>query len=65
MFTELVAMRILLNSVLPSIAEKHGISAERFSEIIAEVRQYKHETARQLLELYARTDGQAQATASR
>ena len=52
-FTELVAMRMLLNYVLPAIAEKHGVTQDSFAGIIAEVRRHKHTTARQLREQYS------------
>ena len=53
MFTELVAMRMLLNYVLPPIAEGHGVTMDAFTEIIADVRQQKHTVARQLREQYS------------
>ncbi len=53
MFTELVAMRMLLNQVLRPIAEGHGVTMDAFAAIIADVRQQKHTTARQLREQYS------------
>ncbi len=52
MFTELVAMRMLLNQVLRPIAEGYGITMDGFTEIIADVRQQKHTVALQLREQY-------------
>ena len=53
MFTELIAMRMLLNQVLRPIAEGHGVTMDGFTEIIADVRQQKHTVARQLREQYS------------
>ena len=52
LFTEVVALRMLLNQVLLPIAEGHGVSIQDFSAIMDEIRREKQDTARGLMEQY-------------
>ena len=51
-FTELVALRMLVSTVLRSVALGETLSAEAYAQIIAEVRAGKHEAARDLISQY-------------
>lgn len=51
-FTELMALRLLLNGVLRPLALGETLSKERYQALVAEVRSSKHETARDVLTQY-------------
>jgi hypothetical protein len=51
-FTELVALRMLVSTVLRSVALGETLSPETYAQIIAEVRAGKHEAARDLISQY-------------
>jgi hypothetical protein len=51
-FTELVALRMLVSTVLRSVALGETLSAEAYAQIIAEVRAGKHKAARDLISQY-------------
>jgi hypothetical protein len=51
-FTEVVGTRMLLNEILRVLACGHAMDEKSFDEVMDEVRVTKHETARQVMELY-------------
>ncbi|MGI4755282.1 MAG: hypothetical protein ACRYGF_00350 [Janthinobacterium lividum] len=51
-FTELMALRLLLNGVLRPLALGETLSKEKYQALVAEVRNSKHETARDVLTQY-------------
>jgi hypothetical protein len=53
--TEVVALRMLMSTVLRSIATGETLTPEAYAQVIAEVRAGKHEAARDLLEQYQNT----------
>lgn len=52
LFTEVVALRILLNNVLRELAQGKVMTDKAYAQIINEVRTSKHEAARDLLAQY-------------
>ena len=51
-FTELMALRLLMNGVLRPLALGETLSREKYQALVAEVRSSKHETARDVLTQY-------------
>ena len=51
-FTELMALRLLMNGVLRPLALGETLSKEKYQALVAEVRSSKHETARDVLTQY-------------
>ena len=56
LFTELVAMRVLLNNVLRPIALGQKMTAEGFNDVLAKVRTEKRTAAREVLQQYVGTE---------
>ena len=52
LFTEMVALRMLLNNVLRELAQGKVMTDKAYAQIINEVRTSKHEAARDLLAQY-------------
>jgi hypothetical protein len=50
--TELTALRMLMNTVLRSVATGEIVTPESYAQILAEVRNTKHEAARDVLNQY-------------
>jgi hypothetical protein len=50
--TELVALRMLLSTVLRSVALGETVTPEAYAQILAEVRAGKHDAARDVLDQY-------------
>ena len=51
-FTELLALRLLMNGVLRSIVLDEKLSAQAYQQLVSEVRTTKHEVARDVLNQY-------------
>lgn len=51
-FTELVALRLLLNMTLRPIALGEKVSPEAYAQTLAQVRKDKHEAAQEMLKQY-------------
>ena len=51
-FTELVALRMLLNTVLRPVALGERMTAEAYAQVLAEVRTEKHDAAKDMLAQY-------------
>lgn len=56
-FTELVALRMLLNNVLRPVALGEHMTPEAYAQVIAEVRSTKHDRAKDLLAQYENPTG--------
>ncbi|MGI4827176.1 MAG: plasmid mobilization protein [Janthinobacterium lividum] len=56
-FTELVALRMLLNSVLRPIALGQKMTPEAYAQVLAEVRTQKHNGAKDMLAQYQNPTG--------
>jgi hypothetical protein len=57
--TELIALRMLMSTVLRTVALGERLSPEAYAQVLAEVRANKHDTARDVLSQYqTRTGGQ-------
>ena len=52
LFTETIATRMLLVNLLRPLLLREAVSTESISEIMAGVRQQKHETAREVMKQY-------------
>jgi hypothetical protein len=52
LFTEVIALRMLMSTVLRSVALGERLSPEAYAQVLAEVRANKHETARDVLTQY-------------
>lgn len=51
-FTELLALRLLLNGVLREVALGRTMTEAQYSALLSEARRTKHQTARDVLEQY-------------
>ena len=51
-FTEVVALRMLLNSILRPVAFGERMTPEAYAQVLAEVRTGKHEAAQDMLSKY-------------
>ncbi len=51
-FTEVVALRMLLNSILRPVAFGERMTPEAYAQVLAEVRAGKHEAAQDMLSKY-------------
>ena len=51
-FTELIAMRVLLNNVLRPVALGQKMSSEHFNEVLANVRAEKRKAAQEVMQQY-------------
>ena len=50
LFTELIALRLMINAMLRHIAtEEHLMTKQIFAQVLAEVKATKHEAAREVL----------------
>ena len=59
LFTEVIALRMLMSTVLRTVALGERLSPEAYAQVLAEVRANKHETARDVLSQYqTQTGGQ-------
>ena len=56
LFTEIVAIRMLLNLVLKSIACGEVLTTEQFSAVLTNVRTTKHKAATDVMEQYTTAD---------
>ena len=54
-FTELVALRLLLSNILRTVALGETMTPEAYAQVLAEVRNGKHEAARDMLAQYRNT----------
>ena len=52
LLTEVVALRMLTSTVLRSVALGHTLTPEAYAQILAEVRNTKHDAARDVLSQY-------------
>ena len=59
-FTELIALRLLMNAVLRSVVIGKPLTEAQYQSLLTEVRQTKHVTAREVLSQYQRTTEGAQ-----
>lgn len=59
-FTELIALRLLMNAVLRSVVIGKPLTEAQYQCLLTEVRQTKHVTAREVLSQYQRTTEGAQ-----
>ena len=57
-FTEVVALRMLLNTVLRAVALGEKMTPEAYAQVLAEVRTEKHEAAKDMLSQYQQTTGE-------
>ena len=55
-FTEIVALRMLLNTVLRSVALGERMTPEAYAQVLAEVRTEKHGAAKDMLSQYQNGD---------
>ena len=60
LFTEVVAMRVLLNNVLRPLALGHRMTSESFNEVLAKVRTEKRIAAREVMQQYIKTEPKEQ-----
>ena len=59
LLTELIALRMLMSTVLRTVALGERLSPEAYAQVLAEVRANKHETTRDVLSQYrTQTGGQ-------
>ena len=59
LLTEVIALRMLMSTVLRTVALGERLSPEAYAQVLAEVRANKHETARDVLSQYqTQTGGQ-------
>ena len=56
-FTELVALRMLLNTILRPVALGERLTPDAYAQVLAEVRSTKQERAREVLAQYNRPNG--------
>ena len=54
-FTELVALRLFLSNILRTVALGQTMTPEAYAQVLAEVRNGKHEAARDMLAQYQNT----------
>ena len=54
-FTELIALRLLLNGVLRPLVLGEALTREQYQQLLTEVRNTKHDTARDVLAQYQPT----------
>ena len=59
-FTELIALRLLMNAVLRAVVIGKPLSEAQYQNLLTEVRQTKHVTARDILSQYQRSTEGAQ-----
>lgn len=55
LFTELIALRLLMNAVLRSVVLGKPLTEAQYQNLLTEVRQTKHITARDVLSQYQRS----------